>query len=138
MLLTPAPPKPAFHLSCPKVQPAAIPPIGPSLGGSGSDSPRGSPRTPRHLLKPFKKREVFQDKSPFHGGTFSQYPPYLPDPVPPRQIRTEKPAIFTVHVKTKRDMPVGAPWNEAGAQGDIDATMPTKAMGSTLSPRKRA
>ena len=112
--ITTTPTKPSFHLRCPKVPQAPLPPVEPCL--AAGESPRGVPRTARVRTRAFKRRDVFQDRTPFHKGTFSQFPPYLPDPVPPRQFRDEKPAIFTVTAKTKRTMPVAVPWNGGGVQ----------------------
>lgn len=44
-----------------------------------------------------------------HGGTFSNFRPHLPDPVPVKQIRDYRPPIFTYHAHQKRQNPIIVP-----------------------------
>jgi hypothetical protein len=45
-----------------------------------------------------------------HGGTFSNFRPHLPDPVPNKQIRDYRPPIFTYHAHQKRQNPIIVPF----------------------------
>lgn len=130
------PSRPLHHLNCSKPQTPKLPPVMPQMSGSASDfdSPRGSPRVPRHKTKPFRKREVFCDSARYAKGTFTQFTPYLPDPIPTRELPVSQPAFYTVHAKSKRTVPILVPWNEAGAQGLIDAARPSD-LGASLTAR---
>lgn len=54
------------------------------------------------------------------GGTFSKFPPHLPDPVPLKQIREYRPPIFTYHTHVKRNNPVIVPWTTGPQTADPD------------------
>ena len=63
--------------------------------------PRRSATAPRPPL-------MQSAKSSF--GTFSHYPPYIPDPIPNAPLRSGKRALFTYAAKTKRTMPIEVAW----------------------------
>lgn len=109
--------RPAFRLSAGSVQrkPDPAPPVLPPEPTA--------PKTKRSQSAP--RRPYVAPVTSF--GTFSRYPEYIAQPYSEASLRSERRPIFTYAAKTKRSMPIAAPWKTG-----VTSSEPVKVQGGAL------